>query len=53
MFTTPGNPGNLLEFEMFPGNPGSLISRNFIDAPGNFFIISKVIFIRKVHSVTR
>jgi len=32
--TTPGNPGNLLEFKNPPGNPGNLLE--FTGPPGNF-----------------
>jgi len=31
--TTPGNPGNLLEFKNPPGNPGNLLE--FTGLPGN------------------
>jgi len=34
--TTPGNPGNLLEFKNPPGNPGNLIEFN--GPPGNFCV---------------
>jgi len=34
--TTPGNPGNLLEFKNPPGNPGNLLE--FSGPPGNFFV---------------
>jgi len=30
-----GNPGNLLEFEIASRNTGN--SRNFVDAPGQFY----------------
>jgi len=33
--TTPGNPGNLREFEIAPGILE--ISWNFVDAPGKFY----------------
>jgi len=33
--TTPGNPGNLLEFKNPPGNPGNL---EFTGPPGNFCV---------------
>jgi len=36
--TTPGNPGNLLEFENPPGNPGNLLEfKN--GPPGNFCVM--------------
>jgi len=35
--TTPGNPGNLLEFENPPGNPG--FSWNLNGPPGNFCVM--------------
>jgi len=34
--TTPGNPGNLLEFKNPPGNPGNLLEFN--GSPGNFYV---------------
>jgi len=34
--TTPGNPGNLLEFKNPPGNPGNLVEFN--GPPGNFCV---------------
>jgi len=34
--TTPGNPGNLLEFKNPPGNPGNLLEFN--GPPGNFCV---------------
>jgi len=34
--TTPGNPGNLLEFKNPPGNPGNLLE--FSGPPGNFYV---------------
>jgi len=34
--TTPGNPGNLLEFKNPPGNPGNLLE--FCGPPGNFYV---------------
>jgi len=34
--TTPGNPGNLLEFKNPPGNPGDLLEFN--GPPGNFCV---------------
>ena len=34
--TTPGNPGNLLEFKNPPGNPGNLFEFN--GPPGNFCV---------------
>jgi len=34
--TTPGNPGNLLEFKNHPGNPGNLLEFN--GPPGNFCV---------------
>jgi len=34
--TTPGNPGNLLEFKNLPGNPGNLLEFN--GPPGNFCV---------------
>jgi len=34
--TTPGNPGNLLEFKNPPGNPGYLLEFN--GPPGNFCV---------------
>ena len=34
--TTPGNPGNLLEFKSPPGNPGNLLEFN--GPPGNFCV---------------
>ena len=32
---TPGNPGNLLEFEIASGNTGN--SWDLVDAPGKFY----------------
>jgi len=34
--TTPGNPGNLLEFKNPPVNPGNLLEFN--GPPGNFCV---------------
>jgi len=34
--TTPGNPGNLLEFKNPPENPGNLLEFN--GPPGNFCV---------------
>jgi len=34
--TTPGNPGNLLEFKNPPGNPGNLLE--FTGPAGNFCV---------------
>jgi len=34
--TTPGNPGNLLEFKNPAGNPGNLLE--FSGPPGNFYV---------------
>jgi len=34
--TTPGNPGNLLEFKNPPGNPAHLLEFN--GPPGNFCV---------------
>jgi len=34
--TTPGNPGNLLEFKNPPGNPGNLLE--FSGPPGNLYV---------------
>jgi len=34
--TTPGNPGNLLEFKNPPGNPGNILE--FTGPPGNFCV---------------
>jgi len=34
--TTPGNPGNLLEFKNPPGNSGNLLEFN--GPPGNFCV---------------
>jgi len=48
MTTTPGNPGNLLEFEMAPGNTGNLLDFNSCSWK---IVISNVIFVHREHFI--